>query len=77
MRDGVEDVRKTKDMDTAEMMIAVETSTDHCVWVKAVVLCEVLEAAGGDCTLVTIAHGLSIIIYYDTAVVMGAGRVIE
>lgn len=67
-------IRKSKLMLLDEATASMDYETDRGI---QQVLRNELEEAGGDRTLVTIAHRLRTIIDYDTVVVMGAGRVVE
>lgn len=67
-------IRKSKLMLLDEATASMDYETDRGI---QQVLRKELEAAGGDRTLVTIAHRLRTIIDYDTIVVMSAGRVVE
>ncbi|KAF4980390.1 hypothetical protein FZEAL_3589 [Fusarium zealandicum] len=67
-------IRQSKLMLLDEATASMDYETDRGI---QAVLREELEAAGGDRTLVTIAHRLRTIIDYDTVVVMSAGRVLE
>ncbi|CAM1511289.1 Fc.00g088020.m01.CDS01 [Cosmosporella sp. VM-42] len=67
-------IRKSKLMLLDEATASMDYETDRGI---QQVLRDELEAAGGDRTLVTIAHRLRTIIDYDTVVVMSAGRVLE
>ncbi|KAG5663050.1 hypothetical protein KAF25_000986 [Fusarium avenaceum] len=67
-------IRQSKLMLLDEATASMDYETDRGI---QTVLRRELEAAGGDRTLVTIAHRLRTIIDYDTVVVMSAGRVLE
>ncbi|KAK6705912.1 hypothetical protein SNK05_009788 [Fusarium graminearum] len=67
-------IRQNKLMLLDEATASMDYETDRGI---QTVLRQELEAAGGDRTLVTIAHRLRTIIDYDTVVVMSAGRVLE
>lgn len=67
-------IRQSKLMLLDEATASMDYETDRGI---QSVLRRELEAAGGDRTLVTIAHRLRTIIDYDTVVVMSAGRVLE
>ncbi|KAF5000964.1 hypothetical protein FGRMN_1334 [Fusarium graminum] len=67
-------IRQSKLMLLDEATASMDYETDRGI---QAVLRRELEAAGGDRTLVTIAHRLRTIIDYDTVVVMSAGRVLE
>lgn len=67
-------IRQSKLMLLDEATASMDYETDKGI---QQVLRNELESAGGDRTLVTIAHRLRTIIDYDTVVVMGAGRVVE
>lgn len=67
-------IRKSKLMLLDEATASMDYETDRGI---QKVLRDELEEAGGDRTLVTIAHRLRTIIDYDTVVVMGAGKVVE
>lgn len=67
-------IRQSKLMLLDEATASMDYETDRGI---QQVLRRELEAAGGDRTLVTIAHRLRTIIDYDTVVVMSAGRVLE
>ena len=67
-------IRQSKLMLLDEATASMDYETDRGI---QQVLRQELEAAGGDRTLVTIAHRLRTIIDYDTVVVMSAGRVLE
>lgn len=67
-------IRESKLMLLDEATASMDYETDKGI---QAVLRHELEAAGGDRTLVTIAHRLRTIIDYDSVVVMSAGRVVE
>lgn len=67
-------VRKSRLMLLDEATASMDYETDKGI---QEVLRQELDKAGGDRTLVTIAHRLRTIIDYDTVVVMSSGRVIE
>lgn len=67
-------IRQSKLMLLDEATASMDYETDRGI---QRVLRRELEEAGGDRTLVTIAHRLRTIIDYDAVVVMSAGRVIE
>lgn len=67
-------IRQSKLMLLDEATASMDYETDRGI---QRVLRRELEEAGGDRTLVTIAHRLRTIIDYDTVVVMSAGRVLE
>lgn len=67
-------IRQSKLMLLDEATASMDYETDRGI---QKVLRDELEAAGGDRTLVTIAHRLRTIIDYDAVVVMSAGRVLE
>lgn len=67
-------IRQSKLMLLDEATASMDYETDRGI---QKVLREELEAAGGDRTLVTIAHRLRTIIDYDSVVVMSAGKVVE
>jgi ABC-type multidrug transport system fused ATPase/permease subunit len=67
-------IRRSKLMLLDEATASMDYETDRGI---QRVLRSELAAAGGDSTLVTIAHRLRTIIDYDTVVVMSAGRVVE
>ncbi|CAH0048920.1 unnamed protein product [Clonostachys solani] len=67
-------IRRSKLMLLDEATASMDYETDRGI--QSVLRSE-LAAAGGDSTLVTIAHRLRTIIDYDTVVVMSAGRVVE
>jgi ABC-type multidrug transport system fused ATPase/permease subunit len=67
-------IRQSKLMLLDEATASMDYETDRGI---QKVLRDELEAAGGDRTLVTIAHRLRTIIDYDSIVVMSAGQVVE
>ncbi|TFB03632.1 ATP-binding cassette transporter abc4 [Trichoderma ghanense] len=67
-------IRQSKLMLLDEATASMDYETDKGI---QQVLRNELESAGGDRTLVTIAHRLRTIIDYDSVVVMGAGKVVE
>ncbi|KAF4462959.1 hypothetical protein FALBO_10217 [Fusarium albosuccineum] len=67
-------IRQSKLMLLDEATASMDYETDRGI---QSVLRQELEDAGGDRTLVTIAHRLRTIIDYDTVVVMSAGHVLE
>lgn len=67
-------IRQSKLMLLDEATASMDYETDRGI---QQVLREELAAAGGDRTLVTIAHRLRTIIDYDSVIVMSAGKVIE
>ncbi|KAM6482454.1 P-loop containing nucleoside triphosphate hydrolase protein [Trichoderma sp. SZMC 28011] len=67
-------IRQSKLMLLDEATASMDYETDKGI---QQVLRTELESAGGDRTLVTIAHRLRTIIDYDSVVVMGAGKVVE
>ncbi|KAH7165601.1 P-loop containing nucleoside triphosphate hydrolase protein [Dactylonectria macrodidyma] len=67
-------IRQSKLMLLDEATASMDYETDQGI---QKVLRRELDEAGGDRTLVTIAHRLRTIIDYDTVVVMSAGRVLE
>lgn len=67
-------IRQSKLMLLDEATASMDYETDRGI---QSVLRRDLNAAGGDRTLVTIAHRLKTVIDYDVVVVMNAGRVLE
>lgn len=67
-------IRRSKLMLLDEATASMDYETDRGI---QKVLRDEMQAAGGDRTLVTIAHRLRSIIDYDSVVVMSAGRVLE